>query len=46
MTRQHEELNKKIRVFERIMWGVAGVGSVMVFIISQFRSLKAILGIE
>lgn len=43
---QHAELNKKMRVVEKVLWGVAGVGSVIVFVISNIRSLKTLLGFE
>lgn len=46
MSAQHQELNQKIRVFERVMWGAGAVGSVIIFAISQYKSLRAMLGFE
>lgn len=46
MSAQHHELNQKIRVFERVMWGAGAIGSVIIFAISQYKSLRAMLGFE
>lgn len=46
MTLQHRELNQKIKVFERVMWGAGAIGSVIIFAISQYKSIRAILGFE